>query len=121
MSEFDDTRDTCLGRDRHRCVRCGLYVRNGQWPGWSCHHRMNRLRADPAWRHKPANCVTLCGTGTTGCHGWVHQHPEAAHETGYYLRAGEDPHEKTVTNWQGDQLLYDDEGQQTTLRKGKRP
>jgi len=31
----------------------------------------------------PANLITLCGTGTTGCHGWVESHPEWAKAHGW--------------------------------------
>jgi hypothetical protein len=43
--------------------------------------------------HTAANLVTLCGSGTTGCHGHVHAHPEQAYDTGWMIRRGgaEDP------------------------------
>ncbi len=52
--------------------------------------------------HDPSNLVLLCGSGTTGCHGWVHAHPSEAHEQGLYLVAGEMPWQTpmlTVNGW----------------------
>ncbi len=63
-----------LGRDQHRCVICGRsvfgLVRGVQW---SIHHRRDRgsggsSRPDT---NSPVNLLTICGSGTTGCHGWV--------------------------------------------------
>lgn len=110
MFDLHESRLLTIGRDGHRCVRCGVYVRAGQWPGLSVHHRMNRLRADVEWRHSPANLVLLCGSGSTGCHGWVHQHPEQAHGLGLYLYAGETPQSTPVLDWRGDQWTPDDQG-----------
>lgn len=35
--------------------------------------------------HDPANLVVLCGSGTTGCHGWVESHRERAIEQGWLV------------------------------------
>jgi hypothetical protein len=40
----------------------------------------------------PSNVVTLCGTGTTGCHGWVEAHREQATEQGWLLVSIVDRH-----------------------------
>ena len=117
--DFEETKIICMGREQHRCLKCGLYLRAGQWPGYSCHHRANRRTADPQWRHSPANCVELCGTGTTGCHGWAHQHPEEANRLGYHLTWGQDPHTTPILDWRGRWLLLDDEGQYETTSKPK--
>jgi hypothetical protein len=39
---------------------------------------------DPLAGH-PSNIVLLCGSGTTGCHGWIEDHREDALETGWLL------------------------------------
>jgi hypothetical protein len=67
-------------RDHYCCVRCGksLHVTAG-----SRHHRQRRA----VGLHRPANLILLCGSGTTGCHGWVHEHPEAARAAGWIVRA----------------------------------
>jgi hypothetical protein len=75
-----------LGRDRYRCVRCGVEV--GQWwPGYSVHHRVLGNRDDM----RPCNLITLCGSGTTGCHGWVHNHPKLSRDEGWIVSKYDDP------------------------------
>ena len=39
----------------------------------------------------PANGVPLCGSGTTGCHGWTEHNPATATLLGWRLEAGQDP------------------------------
>lgn len=34
------------------------------------------------------NLILLCGTGTTGCHGWVESHREQAYKEGLLLHSG---------------------------------
>jgi hypothetical protein len=52
----------------------------------SMHHRR---KAGRVWA--PSNVLHLCGSGTTGCHGWIEAHPEAAHALGLWLWNHEDP------------------------------
>lgn len=83
MSGKGPSPETCRlvdERDQERCVRCGrsLHVTHG-----SRHHRQLRRHGD----HSPANLILLCGSGTTGCHGWVHAHPALAYEMGWMLRS----------------------------------
>ena len=114
--DFEASKPIVLARQETRCLRCGEYLRPHVWPGRACHHRRTRRGADPEWRHSPANLVYLCGEdNSTGCHGWVHQHPEEAHGTGYYLRAGEDPRGIPVLDWRGRWLLLDDDGDWRTV------
>lgn len=70
--------ETVRWRDRDRCVVCGVYT-----PGGSLHHRQGRGGPDP---HRLANIILLCGSGTTGCHGWVHAHPEESYRAGWMVR-----------------------------------
>ena len=42
------------------------------------------------------NVIDVCGTdNSTGCHGWVHRHPEQARALGYLLKSY-DPEPSTV-------------------------
>lgn len=66
------------------CERCGSH---GGALGTSVHHRKNRSQGG-AW--SPENCVVLCGSGTTGCHGWVTVNPLAARAEGFVVRSFED-------------------------------
>lgn len=62
-----------------RCERCGA-------PQYTVHHRRKKSQGGP-W--EPANLLALCGSGTTGCHGFVEANPKFAHDMGYWLRHGE--------------------------------
>lgn len=102
-------RQTVLERDGHTCTRCGTYV--GPFGVFSVHHRRPRgmggsKRLDT---NQPANLLTLCGTGTTGCHGEVEQHRDQALSEGFLLFQSMFPDEqpvKTHLGWR----LYDNEG-----------
>ena len=50
----------------------------------SLHHRRKPGRV---W--EPANLLAACGSGTTGCHGWVESHPKDAHELGLWIFNGD--------------------------------
>lgn len=104
------------GRERHRCIVCDRYLRAGEWPGMSHHHRKRRSQTygDPE-RHAASNIVTVCGMdNSTGCHGWIHRHPIEARALGYLLRSY-DPAPSTVPvyscrrGW----ILLDADGQWT--------
>ena len=66
-------------------------------------------------RHSPANIVELCGSGTTGCHGWVHQHVKEAERLGLIVPLGADPRDVPVFDWRGDWLRLNQDGTAITL------
>lgn len=74
-------------RDDWRCVRCaavGLL---------STQHRIARGMggsSDPRI-NQPSNLITLCGSGTTGDHGWVEAHPDLAKAVGLACPRWADP------------------------------
>ena len=70
---------TTVQRRDQRCVRCGAN-------GGNFHHRRRR-KEDDEHTHCPCNGILLCGSGTTGCHGWAHSHPKAARELGLIVSA----------------------------------
>jgi hypothetical protein len=53
--------------------------------------------------HKSANLIVLCGTGTSGCHGWVESNRDKARELGYLIQkvesAGEIPFQDNNGLW----------------------
>lgn len=53
----------------------------------------------------PANLVALCGSGTTGCHGWVESHRDAARALGLLVRADRMPCRVALVTWYGRVLL----------------
>lgn len=99
----DPTRATVLAvrqRDGNRCAMCGAH---GDARPLTTHHRINRgmggsKRAD---LNHPANLLTLCGSGTTGCHGWVTVNPRKAYELGLAVQRHRDPEEVPVNTWRG--------------------
>jgi hypothetical protein len=102
-------RRTVLERDNHICVRCGLYV--GPFGEYSLHHRRprgmggsKRLDTD-----MPANLVLLCGSGTTGCHGYVEANRTEALSVGLLLPQSVTPADIPILTHRG-WLLLDNEG-----------
>lgn len=86
-----ETRRQVLARDGYKCAICGHSI-DESWSGYSIHHR--RMRSQGAGYdnlHEAGNLLTLCGSGTTGCHGWVHAHPARAYRLGYLVHMGKDP------------------------------
>ena len=95
-------------RDGWCCARCGASL---ECTGGSRHHRKLRGHCRKDERHTPANIVLLCGSGTTGCHGWVHAHPALAYEAGWLVHSYEDPRKIPVRHRRyGVVLLADDGG-----------
>jgi hypothetical protein len=73
-------RDLVYARSERVCERCGLH-RGTNW-----HHRR---AAGRVWT--PENGLDLDGSGTTGCHGFVTEHPELARLYGWVVGSGIDP------------------------------
>lgn len=67
------------------CVRCGAVVPRDED---SIHHRIPRGRGG---ENTAENLLLLCGSGTTGCHGYVESHRTEAYNHGYLVRTGFDP------------------------------
>jgi hypothetical protein len=61
-------------------------------PATNFHHR--RARGMGGTRrpiHGPDWVLHLCGSGTTGCHGYIETHPEVSYARGWKLRGTRDP------------------------------
>lgn len=89
-----------MDRAGYRCERCGS---SDHPQGFSKHHRLPRRMGgsrNPSL-HKPANLIFLCGSGTSGCHGWVESHREEAREIGYLLYEIENAEEVDFTDTAG--------------------
>lgn len=89
-------------RDLYRCVKCGRPIVGG-----SRHHRQLRSQGG---KHTVENLILLCGSGTTGCHGWVHHHPADARDMGWIVSGYAEPDETPVYTWRGWLLLLSDGG-----------
>lgn len=56
----------------------------------SVHHRTPRGMGgskDPALQ-EPPNLLVICGSGTTGCHGYVESHRAEAYQNGWLVKRG---------------------------------
>lgn len=71
-------------REGQSCARCG----RGIWENGSRHHRKFKSRGGG---DEVSNGVLLCGSGTTGCHGWAHRYPREARAAGFAVNSWEDP------------------------------
>lgn len=94
-------------RARNACERCGTTTA----PWWSVHHRRPRGMGGTKRKdvHSLANLLYVCGSGTTGCHGWIESHREDAYDLGLLVRQRQNPAEVPVTLRIG-RVLLDDEG-----------
>lgn len=77
-------------RDEESCVRCGTW-------GGNVHHRMMRSQAPKDAVHRVENLALLCGSGTTGCHGWVHANPAESYDNGWLVPSWSSPLEEPMT------------------------
>jgi hypothetical protein len=115
------TRRLVLERDGASCVSCGrpVDVSAGRY---SLHHRVARGMggSKAPWINLPANLLTLCGSGTTACHGWTEfGNRQQAYEWGYLIRRGsgtalqlpESVKVLTHTGW----VLFDNDGGVTSV------
>lgn len=68
-------------RDGDNCRRCGQPV----WDDFSRHHRMPRGAGGSVRVDRVSNILKLCGSGATGCHGWVEKYRNDAALLGYLL------------------------------------
>ncbi|MGW5645040.1 hypothetical protein ACWEV3_40865 [Saccharopolyspora sp. NPDC003752] len=91
------------------CERCGTAL------GTNVHHRRPRGAGgskDPA-TNLPSNLLLLCGSGTTGCHGWIESHRAIAYEHGWLLHSWQIPLESPVRIHDRGLVLLDDIGGMT--------
>ncbi|MFC9767756.1 HNH endonuclease [Rhodococcus jostii] len=94
------TRRVIAARSEGMCEYCGLW-------GYTIHHRVKQSQGG-VW--SPVNCIALCGHGTTGHHGWVEHHPNAAARVGLHVRPWQDPAEVMV-RYRGRMAFLTDDGQ----------
>lgn len=92
------------------CVGCG-----SRWQLTIQHRRARGMGGskDPATR-STANGLVLCGSGTTGCHGWAEVNPVSAAFLGWRVPQHADPATTPVwrehSEWGPHWALLDDEG-----------
>jgi hypothetical protein len=96
------SRRLILLRDQGRCAWCGR-----PWgDALNIHHRVLRSQGGTG---SPENGISLCGSGTTGCHGEAHHNRRWAAESGLIVPSHLDPATVPVSTWRG-LLLLDSTG-----------
>ena len=112
------TRQAVYERDEWCCRRCGINVEHR--PEFrSIHHRQGRRGSDA---HRMSNLVLLCGSGTTGCHGYLTEHPAEAYAGGWSVkRISVDDPEEVPIHVQGGLLWLTDEAGAWTLPRKEQP
>ncbi len=94
-------RDLVYDRDDRCCLKCGVYAYAG-----SLHHRKNRSQGG---LDVPSNLVVMCGSGTTGCHGWATERPTLARREGFVVPSWADPAGVPLLRY-GRRILLGDDG-----------
>jgi len=77
-------------REGQRCFYCRRVL---SWSlrgsmlagGWSVHHRKPRGMGGTREAMSYAHGIAICGTGVSGCHGWIEQHREISLELGLLI------------------------------------
>jgi 5-methylcytosine-specific restriction protein A len=80
-------------RSDQRCEVCGVYAYGG-----SLHHRRPRgMGGDKRPEtNSIASALVLCGSGSTGCHGWIETHRDESLERGLLVSRYDNPAEIPV-------------------------
>lgn len=105
-------------RDAGRCRRCGHAVGED----FSRHHRIPRGAGGSSRVDRPSNLVTVCGSGTTGCHGRIESERDAHKVLGWILpklNPDIDPETEplfTIDGW----VLLDDQGELVACAEPRR-
>lgn len=110
----EETRFTVLARGFYKCERCYAdFFENGV----SIHHRRPRMMggSKKPELHQPANLIALCGSGVTGCHGWVESNRTLAREQGFLIMKVESASDIPFQDKNGKWWKIDDFGQKEQL------
>lgn len=102
-----EIRTIVITRAGYACEKCKGPLTN--WDGMSVHHRKPRGMGGSKNADRPENLLALCGSGVTGCHGWVEKHRDEAYTRGLLLRTGYSPYTTPFRDDLGDWwLLFED-------------
>jgi hypothetical protein len=106
-----------LHRDGNHCRRCGRSIVD--FPA-SLHHRQPKGSGggSPARYDRVENLITLCGSGTTGCHGWAHTATER-YDLGWLVHRWDEPSEIPLIDLAGRTFFLTEEGTVIDLRRSQ--
>lgn len=81
-----------LERAGYCCEACGKTVGDERGVDYSIHHRKARGMGGTRFgANLASNLLVLCGSGTTGCHGYVESHRSEAMACGWLVSRYQDP------------------------------
>lgn len=83
--------------------------------GTNAHHRKN---ASQGGTDELSNLLLCCGSGTTGCHGWITEHPGESKRRGWSVWRSNEP-SLTPVVYRGAWARLDDTGHVHILKKGE--
>jgi len=88
-----ETRVAVLNRAKYRCEKCGTSLADSFY--YSLHHRTPRgMGGSREVRlNLPSNLVAICGSGTTGCHGWIESNRSVSEDDGWLVSRYQEPAE----------------------------
>lgn len=93
-------RDQLRERSEGICEVCGSA------PATNCHHRKNKSQGGG---NELSNLMHVCGSGTTGCHGWITENPAKSYRYGLSVRSYGNPAMAQVFR-RGEWVLLTDDG-----------
>lgn len=83
--------------------------------GTNAHHRKN---VSQGGTDELSNLLLVCGSGTTGCHGWITEHPGEAKRMGWSMWRSNDPPFVPVF-YRGSWARLDNTGNVHLLKRGE--
>ena len=109
------TRTAVLVRAEFKCEYC--YGALNLWHSYSVHHRLPRGMGGTKGTkiHQPSYLLVLCGSGTSGCHGFFEQFRRLAKQNGIILYRIDKANEVPFRDKYGKWWLIDDNGQKHTV------
>lgn len=109
----DEVRMSVMMRAGFKCERCGQSV---QTIPVSIHHRRPRAMGGThrIETNYPSNLMVLCGSGTSGCHGYLESHRAEAKDYGFIIPQYEMPNNVPVKTYSYGWVLLNDDGSFTT-------
>jgi hypothetical protein len=65
--------------------------------------------------HEASNLIDVCGSGTQGCHGYIHAHPAESYANGWLIHSYEEHPETIPINTFHGWVLLDNQGHWTPI------
>ena len=102
-------RMTVVMRGGGTCEICNKPLNSSQYV--SLHHRKPRKMGGSrdTTLNEPSNLMMICGSGTSGCHGYVESNRELSYTNGWLVHSYEIPNQKPVLI-RNTFVVLDDEG-----------